>query len=57
MSQPMTTLREKMLAFEKQLICEALERCHTRAELAEELGLPNTTLFRRLRRHGLLTAP
>jgi DNA-binding NtrC family response regulator len=57
MSQPIMTLRQKMLAFEKQLICEALERCHTRAELAADLGLPKTTLFRRLRRHGLLTAP
>jgi len=53
MNQPMMTLRQKLNAYEKRLICEALDRCRSRAELAAELGLPNTTLHRRLRKHGL----
>ena len=56
MNQPTLTLRQQIDVFERTMIREAMETCPNRQELAQRLGLPLTTLYRRLQKYDLLDA-
>lgn len=57
-SSPRTTLREHLELVETQEICRALAACdHDVPRAAEDLGLPESTLYRKIRALGIDAAP
>jgi transcriptional regulator with PAS, ATPase and Fis domain len=53
--QPTTTdLRQRLRAYEREILLEAMETHQSRQEQGRALGLSHVTLWRRLRDHGLI---
>ena len=46
-------LRESMLAYEKEVLKDAMQHCQTTHELAGVLGVSQPTAFRKIKKHGL----
>ncbi len=52
--QPTITLRQRLQSHEKDIILEAMELHPSRIEQQRYLGVPSTTLWRKLTAHGLI---
>ena len=50
-----SSLNGTLLAVEKEMLARALKRCRTTYELAQALGISQSTAFRKLKRHKLAT--
>jgi transcriptional regulator with PAS, ATPase and Fis domain len=47
------SLKEQMLSFEKKVIKNALEKCRTTREMANFLGINQSNVVRKLKKHNL----
>ena len=50
-----TNLNTELLALERDIIKNAMEKCKSTRELATELGISQPTMVRKMKRHGLST--